>query len=507
MTAAVHRAEGVTDAEKYLKQLCDRTFLSLWSYPGVYRNQGHQGKASDGKEVCDLLVVFDNHIIVFSDKDCQFPDSGNLELDWSRWFRRGIQKSAEQVWGAERWIKTHPNRLFLDRACTRPFPIRLPDPSSAKFHRIVVAHNVSQRSRRIMGGSGSLMIAPQVVGPRHYATVKDGGSPFTIGQIDPSKGFVHVLDDTSLDIVMDTLDTITDFVAYLTKKEELITNGRLGFAAGEEDLLAYYLGRLNDHGEHDFVMPTGVQMLFINEGLWKNFIQSPQHLSQLAANRVSYTWDRLIEAFNRHILADSQYYTSQPGVANQERIIRFLAREPRTRRRMLAKSLLGLIEQTPRSKKAARVMQPSNPGDPYYVFLLLPHLENVPYDEYREVRRKLLEAYCLVTKLEFSEAEDIIGIATETGMDTGRSEDALYFDAKVWTPEDEAEAKSLQKDLGLLRTVNRFASQEWEYPIADTSPQQTPIRASQRTARYPRNKPCPCGSGKKYKRCCGSNRR
>jgi len=75
---------GVTVAERYLKRLCDRTFLSLWSYPGIYRDQGQTKSSRQGKEVCDLLVVFDQDAIIFSDKDCEFPDSGNLRLDWSR---------------------------------------------------------------------------------------------------------------------------------------------------------------------------------------------------------------------------------------------------------------------------------------------------------------------------------------------------------------------------------------------------------------------------------------
>ena len=65
---AISRADGITDSERYLKKLCERTFLSLWSYPNVYRDQGGAAKG-DGKEVCDLLVVFENHIIMFSDND------------------------------------------------------------------------------------------------------------------------------------------------------------------------------------------------------------------------------------------------------------------------------------------------------------------------------------------------------------------------------------------------------------------------------------------------------
>jgi hypothetical protein len=49
------RAEGVTDSERYLGRLCEHSFLSLWSYPGVFRDQGRRDRRGDGKEVCDLL--------------------------------------------------------------------------------------------------------------------------------------------------------------------------------------------------------------------------------------------------------------------------------------------------------------------------------------------------------------------------------------------------------------------------------------------------------------------
>lgn len=132
----VQRAQGVTSAERLLQMLCERSFLSLWSYAGIYRDQNGKasGKPGDGKEVCDLLVVFQNHVLIFSDKDCAFPNSGNLELGWSRWYRRAVQKSAEQVYGAERWIKTYPDHLFLDRECTQKFPVELPPPDQAIFH-------------------------------------------------------------------------------------------------------------------------------------------------------------------------------------------------------------------------------------------------------------------------------------------------------------------------------------------------------------------------------------
>ena len=500
----VRRSQGVTQAEKYLKGLCDQTFLSLWSYSGIYRDQGQQGKGH-GKEICDLLVVFDEHVVIFSDKDCKFPDTGDLELDWKRWYRRAVEKSAKQVWGAERWIETHPDRIYLDRSCTQGFPITLPNPDNAKYHRIVVAHDASERCKKELGGSGSLMIVPSIIGRDHYARFDDGGAPFSIGQIDPSKGYVHVLDDTSLDILLNTLDTITDFVRYLTKKEQFIQREQLIAAAGEDDLLAYYLKYLNKDGEHDFVIPPDVPSdlkgMVIDEGFWEDFEQRPERLAQIEANKVSYAWDALIETFNKHILNNTQYRASHPDIDSSEKIMRFLAREPRTRRRFLAKSLLEIIEKTLPSQRATRIIVPSEDGDPFYVFLLLPHLDGIPPKEYREVRGAFLEACCMVTKLKFPHAMDIVGIATETGLNAIRSEDAIYLDARIWGPEQQAEAQGLQNDLGILTETELFHESINEYPELMSHKQRK--SGLGRTTKFPRNKPCPCGSGKKYKKCCG----
>ena len=271
------RSEGVTSSERYLQRLCERTFLRLWSYAGVYRDQGRSGGKGDGREVCDLLVVFGDHILLFSDKFCAYTDTGDPGVDWSRWYKKAVRKSADQLWGAEGHLLTYPDNLYVDRACTQRFPIPLPDRSRAIIHRIAVAHGAAEHCRaHFGGGSGSLMLNASVVGDAEL---------FTIGQVALAKGFVHVLDDTTLDIILDTLDTISDFVAYLTRKERFLTGARMIFAAGEEDLLAYYLRYTDDNGEHDFVAPDGTGRLdeydgvWIDEGHWEEFQRHPQRLA------------------------------------------------------------------------------------------------------------------------------------------------------------------------------------------------------------------------------------
>ena len=449
----VRRGEGVTPAERYLKGLADRTFLSLWSYPGLYR--------AAGEELCDLLVVFEDDIIIFSDKNCKFPDTGNLRHDWDRWFRRAVAASVRQVVGAERWIRTHPHRIYLDRKAQIAFPIEIPDPGSTRFHLVVVAHGVEARCMKEFGGgcSGSLIIESDRVGIENHT------QPFVIGDLNPGGSFVHFLSDTSLSIVLSTVDTISDLTAYLRKKEALLRSRQRVWAAGEEDLLAVYAKRIDADGQHGFDLPADVDAIALQEGQWDNYQRNPQRLAKLEADRISYAWDSLIEVFNKHALNGTQFNAWPPGIRATEKVNRMMAREPRLRRRILARTLLEILESTPAEIRRLRVIQPSRPGDPYFVFLLFPVWKDKSYQDNRLARQAFLEACCGVVKLVYPDALDIVGIATESGRGNEGSEDAMYLDAREWTEEMNAQARRDQIDLQIL-TRGRVldGGTEQEYP-------------------------------------------
>jgi len=490
----LHRERGVTSSERRLLALCERTFLTLWSHPSIYRDQGAAGGAREGKEVCDLVVVFENSLILFSDKSSDFPDTGDLTVDWGRWFRRAILRSARQLRGAERWIKAHPNRLFLDRACSTRFPYEMP--SDLRVHRIVVAAGAGARCREELGGNGSLMIVPGL-GP---AASSRGDYPFSVGRPDDGHGYVHVLDDFSLDVVLETVSTVADFVSYLSAKERFIESGRLISAAGEEELLSFYLKDVNAEGKHDFVVPPNVHGVVLAEGHWRAFQTHPQRLAQLEADEVSYTWDRLIERFTHFATTAGLEHANYRTLDDFEKSVRFMAREPRTKRRLLAKRLLEMVAKCGRGERATRVLLPTEPEDPYYVFLALDAPANKPVEEYRTVRRELLECLCLVVRFRWPAAADIVGIATDSSLaGDDRSEDLIYMDGRFWTAELEADAKRLQKDLGLLTDTTKIHGRESDYPEIES----TRSAAVGVTNKVGRNQLCPCGSGIKFKKCCG----
>jgi uncharacterized protein YecA (UPF0149 family) len=129
----------------------------------------------------------------------------------------------------------------------------------------------------------------------------------------------------------------------------------------------------------------------------------------------------------------------------------------------------------------------------------------VSYDEFREVRGSLLEAYCMVLKAIYPDAEDIVGIATEDTTTVSRSEDVLYLNARVWNEALQSEALELQERLDILRkTTKTFHERVLEYPEVQPQPRNGRYRTTRNMKGRDRNSPCPCGSGKKFKKCCGS---
>ncbi len=318
--ARLSRNIGVTPSERYLDSLCQQTFLSLWSHPKLYK--------SDDKELCDLLVIFGNDIIMFSDKYCDFPSSADLALAWKRWFKRAVIKSAHQAWGAERWIRSFPTKIFLDANRTQQFPLSIPDPVKTRFHIIVVAHGASQACKKHFGGSGSFMIRSEHAQQLLANSTREEAETdiFMIPDLDSHKTFVHVLDDTTLDIVLKTLDTAPDFIKYLNAKERLMRAGPF-FAAGEEELLGVYIADevLNEDYGVSIASTFNVLPIFINEGWWKEITNRSSWKAKREADKVSYMWDDLVDGFHKRGTTETNFPDVYQGCYGVEVSMRIMA--------------------------------------------------------------------------------------------------------------------------------------------------------------------------------------
>ncbi len=498
---ALVRSIGTTASERYLAQLADKAFLNLWSYPNPYRGQKLSG-GGDGKELCDLLVVCDPHVIVFSEKDITWTDKPT-DIAWPRWVRKAVFAAADQLKGAERWINEFPDRIFLDKACTVPFPLGFPPSDRRRVHRVVVARGAAEACRKHFNeGLGTLVVLPAIQAATHYSPGADGYSPFAIGDIEPGADFVHVFDEVALDIVIQELDTITDFTDYLDKRAAFLRSGRLVAAHGEEDLLAYYAIRINEKGEHDFTAPAGknwneLDGLTLGSGHYLDFVSNPQYVAKKKADRVSYAWDGLIEAFTNHMIGGTSIVL--PGhtysLTNSELAVRYMALENRFVRRSHSEAVLDALEVGQRQDAFFRAMLPGpnhvNPETGFF-FLTLKYLnwmeEKGGYEQYRLMRTFYLKTYAQATLMKQPSLRRIIGIAMEPpNQGRGASEDCIYAEQSEWTDEDREKVKKDCDGLGIMRPMRERRYSGKEFPDIGPSPRKAkPDRRENRAQRRAR---------------------
>ncbi|UWU75991.1 hypothetical protein N2603_39720 [Bradyrhizobium huanghuaihaiense] len=434
------RSEGLTASENLLAELCDRSFLKLWTYPNLF-------KKSPGKELIDLLVVFGSDVIIFSDKSCSYPDTGDADLDWSRWYRRSIADSAHQIAQAERWIRSCPDRVFLDAKCTEKLPIELPNANDMRVHRICVALGALDRAE-VETGTRALKIEPAVL---------NDAIRFTVGRTDKASGWVHVFDDTSLTTILSELSTIKDFIHYLDSKVALMETGNFKFAEAETDLLARYLW-------HNRTFPAEEGPYRIVPNLWEQVESSPEFLAGREANEVSYFWDGLIEYISDHYLNETLEFGNELSMSDHERTVRIMAGETRFFRRILSKAILERAEIA--KKHAISTLLPSDQSDVSYVLYIGRGDQGKDHAAYRAERAKDLQLRCVAAKAVNPEKRFIVGIAMDARGVKGSSEDFFFMDTVDWTAEDIEKAQKMRTELGYFKAGSAIMSRlsEDEYP-------------------------------------------
>ncbi|WP_081630068.1 hypothetical protein [Thiomonas sp. FB-6] len=469
-------AQGTTESEQVLARLARKAFLSLWSYPNVYSDEGRARGKGDGKELVDLMVVFGNDVLLFSDKSCSFQLDVDVKVAWPRWYKRAIEKSARQLAGAEAFLKRFPGRVFVDKSCQTKLPVAIPDASVARYFLIAVTRGGHAAAARHFGGgsSGSPMLNSSLVGHAHHH------HPFEVGFPLDDRRFVHVLDEVTLEALLDELDTLPDFVDYLACKERFFgRSGLLMHIPGEEELFAWYMRTLED-GQHAFPdVPAGFDGISFAEGEWDHYIQSPQRAAKRKADEGSYLWDSLIEYQASYVRAGTAVGHSggEASEVDHERILRALASESRLARRQLAKHLRHALWQGEPGKKFARMFIIGEARARAYVFLVVPNSAEEDYQAYRKMRSATLFAYCAGLKLKYPQLVEAIGIASEPCTEVFASQDFMYVD--LTEEMDSAQVKNLEeamRELDVLQTPDenlRYGrSREFEFPIPFASPRE-----------------------------------
>lgn len=452
MSEAITRGEGLTPSERRLARLADRAFLRLWSYPNTF-NDRTKTACGGGQEIADLLAVFENHVVLFSDKAIAWQDDKPTDLAWSRWFRRAIVGAVVQLNGAERWLDQHPDRVFTDKHCRQPLPVPLPNKASRVTHLVAVVTGAEAACRRYFSDPrGTLMIQPALKGAAHVETTREGFQPFLVGDVNPSGTFVHVFDPVGLELVMNELDTVADLTAYLSARARFLRSGQLALAAGEEHLLAAYMMNGFRAGRPGFISEklrkkARRAQVVIPEGEYETYVSSQLHAEIAALKKQSMLWDEVIEIVSEDVLKGTSIaiLDHEPSVRLSEQALRVIAAESRMNRVSLAQSLWGAMDQC-LEQNMARFVRRTFVTRRFpmqrigYVFLILPQDHGAgTYEEYRSYRSQMLSTYCFSVFREQPRLDTVVGMAFDIFRRDGeirtRSEDVLALAPPEWTPD------------------------------------------------------------------------
>lgn len=480
----IEKSSGVTRTEQLLADLCERTFLRLWSYPNPFKD--------DGKELCDLLVVFENDVIIFFDRESRRFEKSNKDtiVSWNRWKKEAVDKQIATAHGAERYIK-RGSKIFLDSKCNTEFPI--PILPNARVHKVVVAHGAAEACAQFSDQNvyGSLAVS---YGDDQFSM----GFPFSI-DLDKND-IVHVLDSENVTRIFSTLDTLFDFTTYLREKERAIKELDFLVYCGEEDLVAHYLLNYSEErnkyeiGFHD----RDYNSLLIGEGEWSDFEKKPAFNRRVSANKVSYFWDEIIQRTCSNALDGT--IQGQANLLTGPSALHEMAREPRFSRRAISEAMIEAINNFPESNDPIvrnLSFMPSFYEGVGYVFLQLKCINKGDYEsEYRPKRQAFLEIACGAARNKFSHLKKVIGIAIDAPKYESRnSEDFALLICDKWTEEQAQKYREANHLIGFFESPNlqQTYRKVTDFPVPEKRTRRIKIG---------RNDPCPCGSGKKYKKCC-----
>lgn len=388
-------AQGLTESEKFVTAISERAFLSLWTHPNP--------KGKKGKELCDCLIVCGDHIVIISVKDIKYKDTGD-KAGWDRWIRAAIDESASQIWGAERWLNSVQTLTRHDGRI-----VDLPPKERRIVHRISVSLGAQ---RNIVTKSGDL-----------------------------GHGIVHVCDEYSLGAIFGLLDTISDFVGFLSDVESLVSRANLIFSGGGiEDLLAIYL-------QNSYSFPfKKADLLLIDDTIFKGYVDSEDYKTLQKSFQASYFWDKLIEHFTNDLLTEGMFdYNTKAPTTNQLALVE-MALQPRGHRANLAEAFIEFL-QKPELKVASRVVSA------YQNTAFLFHIGS---SNDREARVRELSLRCLVVRGRLPNIKVVVGISTDRpgSSNVGYSSDIAYFNIQEWTDDLEEQVKTIQKELGYFENTS-----------------------------------------------------
>lgn len=425
---------NINQSEARLGELTRSTFLSMWSYQNPYY--------SPGKELCDVLVIFEDYVIIMSDKFINFGEHADPSINWRRWYKKAVSSSIRQLHGAINQIKNAPDRIYSDPTASSPFPLRLPSPERMRILLVAVAN----------GSEGVCIEKNGHPGLKIDTRTKGDSSFLTIGLHDDRGTFLHVINKTGLDAIFKCLDTTRDFIDYLERKEVALSQ-ESWVVHGEENLVAGYMQSQAGHqpfsiSSSSYPLKDGAR--FVASGLWESYLNSTVFRKRKEASYASYVIDRIIEHVSKEYENHKMIIGQDKPFEYHESAFRLLARESRLGRMIISTALRDIWLECTDAFWSSIVKSIETDGL-YYLWLLYPKFPgDISAEKLEKVLHAQLDDYMWVARSKFPDAKIIFGICLPNRECEEKSRIFKVMDGDNWNKKLQERALEIQKNNGIL---------------------------------------------------------
>lgn len=373
----------MTKSEEWAYNICRKSFFSLFSFVNPV------GKKD--KELCDVIVICGNDLILISVKEININQTNNYDVDYSRWNKRAIEDSLKQLNGAERFLKNATSFKLKDSN----EEIELP--KEKNLYKVALA----------IGGRGKFPIPESI----------------------SNNGYVNIMDEVSFHSIISELDTVKDFILYLKEKQTKLSDVHFT-GNGEEDLLAFYLCNELNFPEKS--------LLYFDKNIYENLKKSKDYLKEKSNIKESYKWDFIINHFTQNYFDKNGYNTTT--LNDMRRACEIMAQETRYERVKLVDNLNTVINSNVR----ARIYFSPSFNHIIYVFV------SGKFDN-EEQRLIETEHRCLAAAFLFNKSAIVIGIAWETSSNF-EVYDIVYHNYRdIWNDNLDKSALIAINELGYFR--------------------------------------------------------
>lgn len=427
----------INESEARLGQLTRRTFLSMWSYQNPY--------FETGKELCDVLIVFGNDVIVMSDKLIQYGNHPEPQVNWRRWYRKAVAGSIKQLKGALRQLKRAPQDIYSDAFASSPFPFQLPPADQMRIHLVAIASGCETACEQFFGHPGL----------RINTRGADDSELLTVGTYVDTGDFVHVIGKAALEAIFECFDTTRDFIDYLDRKKAALSQNDW-IVHGEASLVGGYM--LSQLGNCTFSIPVASfpvenNIRVVYPEVWSAYLSSKERKQREQIRAPSFVIDRLIEHFTDEYQNNSMVIGQDQPLTYHEQAFRLIARESRLSRQLICAGFHEIWNESTATFWSTIVKSEDFPNL-FYLWLLYPEPPvELSEEQNEEILLDHLTHYMLVGRSKFPEAGLIVGICLPNRECSKTSNLIRVMNGEHWTPNHQQLADELENKYGILANI------------------------------------------------------